>query len=270
MCSFKIFYLLFLTLLLFSSCSLLNKKGSWGKNALYPLRGQTILKAIQKNGASPHVWGPLVGAGVIFATNTDERISNWVHHEGSVYKNVEFADKWSDNFNNIQKYEMYAVILFTPSFDEEKSISNYLVNKVRGGLAVNIASSSSRFSVDQVRKVVHRRRPNGMDYKSLPSGHAAEAGSRRVIIEKGIESIDMAPEQLKIGINALNTGMSIGTLWARVEGKRHYPTDVLAGYAFGTFISGVVYDTLMNLDYNESVVFNFLGDKFSAQYVYQF
>ncbi len=257
-----------LILIQFQSCALLNKKGTWGKNALYPLRAGKFLEAVQVNASSPHVWGPLVGAGVIFASNTDARISNWVHHEGSVYKNVQAADNWSDNFNNIQKYEMYAMILFTPSYDEDKSFSGYLKNKLKGGFAVNIASSSSRFSVDQVRKVVHRKRPNNMDYKSLPSGHAAEAGSRRAIIGKGVEAIDMAPAQLKVGINVLNTAMSMGTVWARVEGKRHYPTDVLAGYAFGSFVSGVVYDTLMNLDSSQSFVFLPLGNRYAFQYTY--
>lgn len=256
---------LYSVLILVQGCTLINKKGSWGKNSLYPIRGERILHALKKNASSPHVWGPLAGAGIFAVTNIDKKMSEWVQHEGHVFKNKDAADNWSDNFNNIQKYEMYGVILLTPSHDEDMSFGGYLLNKARGGFALNIAASSSRFGVDQIRKVVHRERPNQLDFKSLPSGHAAEAGSRSAIIRKGSASIDMNKE-LHFSINTLNTAMAIGTAWARVEGKRHYPSDVMAGYAFGTFISGFVFDSIINYDTNQT--FGFIPQKDKQTFLY--
>ncbi len=263
------FLFLILTFLSLSSCALINKKGTWGKNALFPVKGERFVEAIRKNAASAHVWGPLAGATVFAVAGIDKKVSNWVQDEADIFKNKEFADKWSDNFNNIQKYEMYGIILLTPSHPEDKSFAGYAWNKIRGGLTVNIASSSSRFSVDQVRKVVHRERPNGMDMKSLPSGHSAEAASRSVIVRKGSAAIDMNRD-LHFAVNSLNTGMAIATCWARIEGKRHYPSDVMAGYAFGTFISGVVYDTLINYDPNQSVAIIPQKDKYTLTYTLNF
>lgn len=257
------------SLALISSCSMVSKKGQWGKNALYPLKGGRIIDAIKKNAQSAHVWGPVAGAVVFSASNFDRNFSNWVANEADVFKDKDAADAWSDNFNNILKAEMYATILLTASHNDDEDFWGYAWNKTKGGLVVNVAASSSRFSVDQVRKVVKRQRPNKIDLKSLPSGHASEAGSRRVIIGKGIDSIDMDPN-LRFGVNALNTSMAIGTLWARVEGKRHYPSDVMLGYAFGSFISGVVYDSLINLDANETFVIIPGTDKLSAMYSYSF
>ncbi len=37
---------------------------------------------------------------------------------------------------------------------------------------------------------------------------------------------------LAIGVH----GLAVGTAWARVEAGKHYPVDVLAGYAVGRFI----------------------------------
>ena len=260
---------LLLSLLILSSCALINKKGTWGKTALYPIKGERFVEAIKKNAASAHVWGPLAGATVFAVTKIDEKVSDWVQHEGHVFKNKDAADIWSDNFNNIQKYEMYGIILLTPSHPEDKAFSGYLWNKVRGGLTVNFAASSSRFGVDQIRKVVHRERPNGMDMKSLPSGHAAEAASRSAIVRKGSAAIDMNKD-LHFAVNSFNTGMAIATCWARVEGKRHYPSDVMAGYAFGSFISGVVYDTLINYDPNQSVALIPQKDKYTLTYTLNF
>lgn len=263
------YLILCISLATISSCSILGRKGKWGKNAFYPLKGEKFLGAIKKNAQSAHVWGPVAGAAIFSASNFDRNFSNWVANEADVFKDKDAADAWSDNFNNILKAEMYATILLTASHNEDEDFWGYAWNKTKGGLVVNIAASSSRFSVDQVRKVVKRQRPNKMDLKSLPSGHAAEAGSRRAIIGKGLESVDMNSD-LRFGVNAINTSMAIGTLWARVEGKRHYPSDVMLGYAFGSFISGVVYDTLINLDPNETFVLIPETDKVSAMYSYGF
>ena len=89
------------------SCALLRKKGSWGKDAFYPIKGERFLEAIKKNGFSAHVWGPVVGAGIFTAFNFDRNFSNWVQNEGNIFKNQDAADAWSDNFNNILKYQHF-------------------------------------------------------------------------------------------------------------------------------------------------------------------
>lgn len=261
--------MLVLAISFFSSCSLINRKGTWGKNAIYPVKLERIIESVKKNASSAHVWGPLAGASFFAFARIDEKVANWVVHEGDVFKNKEFADKWSDNFNDIQKYEMYGIILLTPSQPEDKGFGGYLLNKIRGGLTINIAASSSRFGVHQVRKVVHRERPNKMDMKSLPSGHSAEAASRSAIVRKGSAAIDMNRD-LHFAVNSFNTGMAIATCWARIEGKRHYPSDVMAGYAFGSFISGVVYDSLINYDPNQSVSIIPQKDKYMITYTLSF
>jgi hypothetical protein len=43
--------------------------------------------------------------------------------------------------------------------------------------------------------------------------------------------------------------------WARVEGEKHYPTDVLVGAALGNFITRFVHDAFMNLDEHERFSF---------------
>ena len=256
-------------LIILSSCSLLNKQGPWGKNALYPIRAERILMAVKKNASSAHVWVPALGAGIFGLFNFDHNLSNWISNEASIFKNSEAADNWSDHFNNILLLEMYSVVLLTPSQDENKSFGGFVLNKVRGGLTVSFAAASSKYTTKQVKKAIHRERPNKLDYKSMPSGHASVAGSRRVLVTNGLEAIEM-DSHLRLGINSLNATMAIGTMWARVEGKRHYPSDVLVGYALGSFVSGVVYDSLINYDPGQAFSFIPMGDKVFASYTFQF
>lgn len=241
-----------ITLLFLTSCSLFKKKGEWGKNAWYPVRSERIKNAFMKNISSPHVYAPIAGAAVIKVMAWDNKISKWVNKERTVFNEQHEADNWSDNFNEIQKYEMYASIFLTPSNNGEGDAGNYLLSKVKGGLLVSVASTSSRSTQHWIRTKTKRRRPNNRDFNSLPSGHATEAASRRTLIDKMIATTDYHPN-VKTGISALNTGMSMAVLWARVEGKRHYPTDVLLGYSLGSFVSGFLYDSLINLDPDTSV-----------------
>jgi len=244
--------MVFLVLIALSGCSVLKKKGDWGKNAFFPVKGGNIRDAFVKNVSSPHVLIPVTAAGVIHVMAWDNKISHWVNKERTFYNEQTEADNYSDNFNIVQKYEMYLSILLPPSNDEEGSAGNYLLNKLKGGLLTNVASSASKVSQHALRNQTERRRPNSKDNNSMPSGHATEAGSRRVLIARNVQASGL-PVPLQYGIDGANTFMSFAVMWARVEGKRHYPTDVLLGYSLGNFVSGFIYDALINYDPDTTV-----------------
>lgn len=248
--------ILFLVLLIFlsSSCSVLKRRGSWGKRALWPIKSSNVLDAAKRNATSMHVWVPLVGAGTIHWSGWDHKISNWANAGRGLYDDQTSADNWSDNFNDILKYEAYMTTILTPSMEEEEKFSSYAMSKAKGAFAVNAASFSSSYTHGRLAKAAHRRRPNKRDYRSFPSGHSTDAAARNMINSKNLDYIDMS-DDLRFGIKSANTLMATGTLWARLEGKRHFPSDVLCGYALGSFISGFVYDALLNMNPNESFVF---------------
>lgn len=262
-------FILTLLFVLCSSCSFIARKGKWGKDAFYPIKSERVKNAFIKNATSAHVWVPTVGAGFIHVMAYDNKISKYVNKDRTIYNEQTKADNYSDNFNNALKYEMYLSILLTPSQNEEGKVNNYIWNKFRGALLVNAASSSSKITQHTIRGVTDRRRPNAKDNNSLPSGHATEAGSRRVLITRNLESSGM-DQSTQTGINTVNTLMSFGTMWARVEGKRHYPTDVLLGYALGSFVSGFIYDALINDDMHTSVSLGPTPNGAMANFSYHF
>lgn len=262
--------LVVLLMFVLQSCSFIKRKGTWGKNGLWPVKGSNVWDAAKRNASSPHVWVPLVGAGTIHWSGWDHKISDWANGGRGLYDDQTAADNWSDNFNNILKYEAWATTILTPSMEEDGKWSSYAVNKARGAAVVNLSSLSSSYTHDRLAKVAHRRRPNKLDYRSFPSGHSTDAGARNMINSKNLDYIDMS-DDLRFGIKSANTLMASGTLWARLEGKRHFPSDVLCGYALGSFLSGFVYDALLNMDPNESFVIAPAGqNKFIAQYTFGF
>lgn len=262
-------FFLICSLSLFTSCGLLNKKGKWGKDALYPIRSERILKSFRKNISSAHVWVPMAGAGIISLGDYEKKVTNWVAEESHIYPDHKTADKWSDNFNDILKFQTYASTIMTPSLNEKGEWGDYLLSKARGAGVVLSSSSLSRYSHDRISEALPRERPNKSDRRSFPSSHTTKASAYNMINIKNYESIDMN-DYFRIGLITFNTTMATGTAWARVEGHRHYPTDVLIGYALGSFMSGFIYDSLMNFDPMQSFVIAPAGGSWTALYVVQF
>jgi hypothetical protein len=247
------------------SCSSPSKKGNWGRDAIFPIKSERIKEALFKNAKSVHFWAPLTTAGIIYCSNSDKKISDWASSKHPIYGNDRNATTYSKGFHETLKYEAYATILLTPSWNEKKNWDHYLWNKTKGTLVVYASYSEARAFNNEIRKFTFRERPNKVDFESLPSGHATTASAGRTLSEKNLDHVDMDP-QLRSAISVINTSMAFGTGWERVEGKSHYPTDLLVGYSFGYFISGFIYDAFMNLEPHEHLAIYPLGGKWVASY----
>lgn len=73
------------------------------------------------------------------------------------------------------------------------------------------------------KELVHERRPDGSDRRSFPSGHAAVSFAAAASLEKRYG--------WQVGLPATLLAAFVGV--ARVEGRKHYWHDVLAGAAIG-------------------------------------
>lgn len=233
-----------------NGCSYLKRKGSWGKKALWPISSSRISEAFIKNIKSPHVWGPAAGAGAIHLSGYDKKISSWASEHNPIYGSQKNASNSSDTLNQILYVESGISVFLTPSWNGSEG--DYVVSKLKGGTVSFFSMSLAEDFNNSVRKYVKRERPNGKDMRSLPSGHSTTAGASSAVLRKNMDHVGMDQNWLRV-VNGLNTTLAAGVLWARVEAKAHYPTDVLMGYSVGNFISGLIFDSLMNLDPNEYI-----------------
>jgi membrane-associated phospholipid phosphatase len=88
----------------------------------------------------------------------------------------------------------------------------------------------------------------------MPSGHASSAFSGMALANRNLDYIQMHP-YARNGLKAANIAAAASVAWARVEGEKHYPTDVLVGAALGNFLTRLVHDSFMNLDEHEQFSF---------------
>lgn len=257
---------LLFTLLLFTSCSLFTRKGNWGKKAIYPVKWERVKNSFVKNITSRHVWVPAAAGTVVAAADWDAKMVEWAERDPTISSNS--AQDFSDTSRSILQAQMYLTIPFTSSYDG--NWKHYTVNKVKGTVVVYASSSIAHSASGVMKQHIYRLRPDEVDGKSFPSGHATTAAAYRMISSRNYNSIEM-PRDLRNGIGIINGALVTSVAWSRVEAKDHFPSDVLFGYAIGSFMSGFIYDSFMNVEDTDVFALFPSGDGgMVAKYSFQF
>jgi len=112
-------------------------------------------------------------------------------------------------------------------------------------------------TTELLKKATDRTRPDGSDDESFPSRHTSSASAFTTLANRNLDSIHMGPT-LTPAIKAGNLVIASGVAWARVEARRHYPSDVLAGAALAHFLTAFIHDAFLNLSEDDDVDFTVL------------
>lgn len=259
---YKIFFLCLLT-----SCSYIQRKGRWGSDAFTKGSFKNVKNAIVYHAKNPQFWAPLGAAAVVYGAGQDKKISDWAVKESPLFDGKKDADAKSDDYELLFKTQMYLSVLLPASWED--GWASYAKNKLKGAAVTYLSYSATRQTVTQIKIAEPRQRPNRLDNESFPSGHSARASSKRHLIAHNLEASDINPH-VRNGINTINGLMTASVMWARVEAQKHHLSDVLAGYSVGYFLSGVFYDSLLNLDTAETFVLMPTTDKVTALYSVSF
>ena len=199
-------------------------RGFWGQGVSWPdgrRLGQSALDAVRH----PQVWVPLAGAAVIGVGGWDDDISDW-----AVEKTPLFGDDAADVSDGLRTFNAGAWLVsafLTPS--------DSIGSRARGLLVQGTAVTLEHYSVKGLKSITGRERPNGLDDESMPSGHTSRASIGAALAATNLEYMAM-PDWARTGLQIGLHGTAAATGWARVEAEKHYPTDVLVGYAIGQFV----------------------------------
>jgi hypothetical protein len=92
---------------------------------------------------------------------------------------------------------------------------------------------AAQVTVEGIKRLELERRPNGRDYKSFPSGHAAGAFSGAMFVHK---RYGWRPAVIPYA-------MAFATGWSRVHARAHYWHDVLGGALASALFTWVFVDS---------------------------
>ncbi len=254
-------------LLSFTSCAFIKREGQWGKNA-FKFKAQKIGRAFVDNAKDPNVWAPLIGAAVIGFTKQDKKISDWGSKETPIYGSIATADEESNEHEEMMQKASYATLMLTTSWDG--SYGGYAFNKLKGGTAMWLANKGSLSASNNSKDFFKRERPNEKNNKSMPSGHSMRASTYHLLVRRNVAASNLNPYVGK-ALVITSGAYTAATMWSRVEGKMHYPSDTLVGYSMGQFVGGVIFDSIMNMDMNETLaIYPTTSGNLTAMYTVMF
>jgi hypothetical protein len=240
---------MFFALSCFCGCGTLPDGKGWGEDATLSPGWDRVGNAAYTSLVSPFTWLPVAGAAILQIDNWDRRASKWASDTTPVFGSQRNANNWS-NYLLITSGALYtSTALLTPGSDQS---GEWLTDKMKGFIVGGAAVGLSEGVVGVLQPALDRERPDGSS-QSFPSGHATAAASFSTLAAKNIGTMQLA-RQTEIAADSGLVLLAAGTAWARVEAKRHYPADILAGMAIGHFISAFVNDAFLGLDNSRGVV----------------
>lgn len=224
-------------------CGTLPNGRGWGQDAFSPIEADRVSRAAHNAFFNSNTLIPLASALVFSIDDFDEKASDWAVKHNPVFGSIDDARDASDYLRATLRIEAIVTAFATPSGDIP---GQWMVSKTKG-LGVELAAIGATSSAtDLIKDITDRTRPDERSDNSFPSGHASGAFSYMTLANRNIDMIDM-PQALKPPFKIGNYLLASGVAWARVEGQRHYPSDVLAGVALGHFLTAFIHDAFMNL-----------------------
>ena len=236
---------------LITGCGTLKNGRGWGEDAIYPINWKRIPQAAKNAALDPLTYVPLAGAAVIAVGDFDHRVSDWAVENTPVFGSVDTAKDYSDIAKNVLSGEAFGTALLTPSGPEP---GNWLWSKTRGIVVEGGAILLTESATSGLKSASGRERPDGSSHNSMPSGHSSAAFAGMSLANRNLDFIEMN-QQARTGIKAANVALATSVAWARVEGEKHFPTDVLVGAALGNFLTRFIHDAFIGLDRDDRFSF---------------
>jgi membrane-associated phospholipid phosphatase len=229
-------------LALITGCGTLENGRGWGQDALYPVDGKRVSRALYNAATN---WGTLIPAGSAIVSSFDSfdaRVNSWAISHTPIFGSINSASRASDYLDYALQAEVLVTALATPSGQDPKE---WVSSKAKG-LSVEVGADLVTAGVTGALKTtVNRERPSGGDY-SFPSGHTSNAFTNVALSNRNLEHIPMS-DNLQIALDVGNWLLASATGWARIEADAHWFSDVFAGAAIGYFFGAFLHDGFMGL-----------------------
>jgi membrane-associated phospholipid phosphatase len=232
-----------LGLVLTGCAGVLPDERRWGEDATITPGWDRVWWSAARAALDARTLVPAAATGVFAIGKFDENVSDWAAKKTPIFGSSSTARTYSDVMSYALLAESFLTILPTPSGDLDCC---WLAAKAKGFLVEGVATGMSAGAVEGLKAATHRERPDGSDDKSFPSAHSARSFTAAALAASNLQSAPIDP-WIRTALDIANTTAALSVAWARVEGHKHFPTDVLAGAAIGNFIGLFVHGAFLGL-----------------------
>lgn len=226
---------------LLTGCATLGTARPWAEQATLTPAKRTLGRVIVRTATAPQTWVPLVVAAALQVERMDARATAWASDHTPIFGSRKAADLASSRLADAATVACGLSILAAPSGTQA---GEWLTRKLEGGGLDLAAFAVAQGTAAGLKRVTGRTRPDGSDEQSFPSGHATRASVAATLAQRNAHAA--------LGDGAAATASGLGTFalaaacaWSRVEARRHYPADALAGFALGHLVGAIVNDAFV-------------------------
>jgi len=215
---------------------------SWGRDVRWLPGSARWSRAFGNALRDPMVYVLAAGGALFAIDHWDRKVSRWAVRHHPIFGSTRRAKDAGNIMQDVARGEAVLTLALTAS--GEPFSSEWWGHKGRGFAAEFGAWATPLGATLALKKSVDRRRPDRSDDESFPSGHATEAFSLMTLSNRNLEATGLLPS-LRTAVQVGNVALAAGVAWSRVEGRKHFPSDVLVGAALGRFLTAVVHDAYL-------------------------
>ena len=224
-----------------TGCSSMSNERRLEQGAFFNVDSKTVSQAARDAFLNVKTLLPLSAAVVFSFGDLDEEVSDWAREDTPIFGSEENAQDISDILRAALGAETLALIVATPNNNDPERGQT---SKWRGLGVTALAVGLETATTQSLKSLTNRTRPNEEDNRSFPSGHTSFTSVTSTLSNRQLDAIDLSP-LVKKSLRASNVLLASATAWARVEGGNHFPSDVLAGAAIGSFFGNFIYDAFI-------------------------
>lgn len=249
-----------------AGCGTLQNGRGWGQDAIVPVNIKGIPRTAYNALIDPKTLIPAAGALVFYGGNFDERVSDWASKHNPIFGSKDNAKKASDYLLIPLNVEPFLTAVVTPSGEDPK---NWVYWKMKGIGVEYVALLAANGATSLLKDATGRTRPDHSGNTSFPSGHATQAFSNATLANRNLNSISLR-EDVRLPLQVGNILLATSVAWARVEAKKHYPSDVLASAALSNFFCTFIHDAFLGLPEDNKFSFTIFPLKGGAKAEFYF
>lgn len=229
---------------LLAGCATLPNGRGWGQDATLCPGWDRVGQAALNAALSPGTWAPAAGAAVFQIGHLDRNLSRWASNNTPIFGSKNNADTASDVLEATSEAAYVITTLATPSGADS---GEWAKAKAKGLLVGLAAIGLTEGATDGLKYSTRVTRPDRSGHDSFPSGHASRTAVCYTLASRNLTFLDMPPAA-RAGLRLGFLTLTAGTAWSRLEAKKHYPSDVLAGMALGHFLGAFINDAFLGAD----------------------
>lgn len=226
------------------SCALMDNQRRWGEDVTFCPSWDTIGRSALGAATSPRVIVYAAGALLSTVRDADRRIVRYATKHTPTTGSPQSALTVSSTLRAASLILFHASILATPSGNDPGC---WLASKAKGYMVQGGAAALTNEMVFGLKDQTRRKRPQGGHNNSFPSGHATNTALFTTLTSKNVSTMPLS-QTTKTMADVCLTILLAATAWERVEAGAHYPSDVLAGMALGSFMGMFFNDAFMGME----------------------